>query len=251
MTNNELDLTKANYGTVKELEYALAVLPWGATEPHNLHLPYTTDSILAQALSVDAADAVKKRANIGCMVLPPITLGSQNPGQWSLPFCIHTRYETQKAILTDIVSSLYRQGLRKLIIVNGHGGNAFKNMVRDLAYDYPDFTLATAIWFCVDPATYFEAADDHAGELETSVMMHYHPELVNLEDAGAGTSKDFAIESLRNKTGWIPRDWSKASIDTGIGCPYLATSSKGAAYASACVHQLSLLFEEIATKAIY
>ena len=64
MTNNELDLTKANYGTVKGLEYALAVLPWGATEPHNLHLPYTTDSILAQALSIDAADAVKERTNI-------------------------------------------------------------------------------------------------------------------------------------------------------------------------------------------
>ena len=251
MKNNDLDLTRVNYGKVKVAEYALAVLPWGATEPHNLHLPYTTDSILAQAISVDAANEVKERANIACMILPPITLGSQNPGQWSLPFCIHTRYETQKAILSDIVSSLHRQGLRKLIIVNGHGGNAFKNMVRDLAYDYPDFTLASADWFCVDPTNYFEAKDDHAGELETSVMMHYRPDLVNLQEAGEGDSKEFALESLRNKTGWIPRDWSKASVDTGIGCPFLSTSTKGAAYASACIHQLSLLFEEIATQEIY
>lgn len=76
------------------------------------------------------------------MVLPYVTAGSQNPGQRGLDFCIHYRYETQKAILSDIVASLYAQGYRKMVIINGHGGNTFKSMIRDLSLDYPDFLIA-------------------------------------------------------------------------------------------------------------
>lgn len=98
----------------------------GATEPHNLHLPYMTDCILSHDVAVSAALIAKQKYGVNCMVMPPIGMGSQNPGQRELPFCIHTRYETQKAILTDIVSSLYVQGIRKLVIINGHGGNTLK-----------------------------------------------------------------------------------------------------------------------------
>ena len=73
------------------------------------------------------------------MVMPYVTAGSQNPGQRELDFCIHYRYETQKAILSDLVASLYAQGYRKMVIINGHGGNTFKSMIRDLSLDYPDF----------------------------------------------------------------------------------------------------------------
>ena len=64
------------------------------------------------------------------MVLPYVTAGSQNPGQRGLDFCIHYRYETQKAILSDIVASLYAQGYRKMVIINGHGGkDVYKRQV--------------------------------------------------------------------------------------------------------------------------
>ena len=81
------------------------------------------------------------------MVMPPVTMGSQNPGQRELPFCVHAHYDTQRAILTDIVASLYHQGFRRLLIVNGHGGNNFKNMIRDLTLDYPDMLMMTSEWF--------------------------------------------------------------------------------------------------------
>lgn len=101
--------------------------------------------------------------------------------------------ETQKAILTDIVASLYVQGFRKMVIINGHGGNCFKNMIRDLAFEYPDFLIASSEWFTVLPAKdYFDDPGDHADEVETSVMMYYHPELVNLDEAGEGKYKPFA-----------------------------------------------------------
>lgn len=250
--NKEIDLSISCYGATKELTYDLVILPWGATEPHNLHLPYLTDCILAHAVAVDAAERAKARYDVRCMVMPPVTLGSQNPGQRELPFCIHARYETQKAILADVVASIYSQGIRKLVIINGHGGNNFKNMIRDLSVDYPDFLIACSEWFAVLPAKdYFDQPGDHADELETSVMMHYHPELVNLEEAGEGNYKPFALKTLQEKVAWIPRNWQKVSDDTGIGNPKLATAEKGRRYAEAVAEKYAQLFRELVKENIY
>ncbi len=250
--NKEIDLSVSCYGEVRDLEYDLAVLPWGATEPHNLHLPYLTDSILSHAVAVDAAERAKARFGVRAMVLPAVSLGSQNPGQRELKFCIHSRYETQKAVLTDIVVSLRAQGLRRLVIINGHGGNCFKNMIRDLAVDYPDFLIASSEWFKVLPAKeYFESPGDHADELETSVMMYYRPELVNLDEAGEGRGKPFAVESLQKGVAWIPRNWQKVTSDTGIGNPRAATADKGRRFAEAVAERYALLFKELAKDELY
>lgn len=252
MEKREFDLTVSCYGRVKDLKYDIVLLPWGATEPHNLHLPYLTDCILSHDVAVDAAFRAKERYGVRCMVMPPVTMGSQNPGQRELSFCVHARYETQKAILTDIVASLYVQGIRKLIIINGHGGNCFKNMIRDLSIDYPDFLVASSEWFAVLPAAkYFDEPGDHADELETSVMMHYHPELVNLDEAGEGDYKPFALNSLKDKVAWIPRDWQKVSKDTGIGNPKLATAEKGKRFAVEVADKYAELIAELALKPIY
>jgi hypothetical protein len=130
--NREIDLSVSTYGVARQYKYDVAILPWGATEPHNLHLPYMTDCILSHAVAVDAAERALKEYGVRCMVLPPVMMGSQNPGQRDLPFCIHYHYETQFAILKDIVASLAHQGLRRLLIINGHGGNSFKQMIRDM-----------------------------------------------------------------------------------------------------------------------
>ena len=241
------DLAISCYGKVKYITYDLVLLPWGATEPHNQHLPYGTDCILSHAIALDAARQANEQHQVNCMVLPPVFMGAQNPGQRELTFCIHSRYETQKAILTDIVASLHHQGIRKMVIINGHGGNNFKNMIRDLAVDYPDFLLFTTEWFTiVPPANYFEEKDDHAGELETSVMLHYHPEWVEMEIAGTGESKPFALSSLNDKIAWTPRNWLRVSQDTGIGNPMKATAEKGKRYAAEVTRRLVRLLTEIA-----
>ena len=94
----------------KNNQYQMAILPWGATEPHNLHLPYLTDCILSHSIAVDAAVQLAADKGVNCMVLPPVAMGAQNPGQRDVAFCIHYRYETQKAILQDIVEALQHQG---------------------------------------------------------------------------------------------------------------------------------------------
>ena len=226
--NRKVDLSISCYGEVKDGRYDIVALPWGATEPHNLHLPYMTDCILSHDVAVSAALIAKQKYGVNCMVMPPIGMGSQNPGQRELPFCIHTRYETQKAILTDIVSSLYVQGIRKLVIINGHGGNTFKSMIRDLSVDYPDFLIASSEWYTVlKVKDYFENPGDHA------------------------EYKTFAVQSLNEKVAWIPRNWGKVSKDTGVGDPRGASAEKGKKFAEAVAEKYARLFDELVNQKLY
>ena len=84
--NRELDLSVSTYGIARQYDYPVVLLPWGATEPHNLHLPYMTDCILSHDIAVDAAQQTFERYGIRCMVMPPVNMGSQNPGQRELSF---------------------------------------------------------------------------------------------------------------------------------------------------------------------
>ncbi|MCH5242108.1 MAG: creatininase family protein [Muribaculaceae bacterium] len=245
MEKREIDLSVSCYGAIKDLNYQMAVIPWGATEPHNLHLPYLTDAILSHDIAVDAAKIAFEKYGLRVMVMPWVAMGSQNPGQRNLKFCVHTRQETQKAILTDIVSSLYHQEIRRIIIINGHGGNLFKGMIRDLAVDYPDMLIASSEWYKVRPAKeYFEEPGDHADELETSVMMYYHPELVNLSEAGKGNSGGFHSEGFSSGKVWLPRNWEKVSKDTGIGSPMKANAEKGEKFVKDISNDYALMFNE-------
>lgn len=246
-----LDLAVSSFTDVKDHSYQMAILPWGATEPHNMHLPYLTDSILSHRIAVDAVVAAQTKG-VNCMVLPPVNMGSQNPGQRDELFCIHTRYQTQYAILCDIVESLYYQGIDKLLIVNGHGGNNFKNMIRDLAVDKPAFTIATLEWYTIiDAKPYFDEVGDHAGELETSAMLYYHPEYVDMATAGAGAATGFAIESLKRGKVWIPRNWKQVSTDTGIGDPRAASAEKGRNYVQDVVVAMCEIIVDLSTKELY
>ena len=245
---DKIDLERAVWGDIKELKYDLVVLPWGAIEPHNYHLPYTTDCYLSQNIALDSAVKAYKNSGVLTAVMSPIFLGSQNPGQWNLPLCIHANSETQKAILEDTIVSLQRQGFNKLVIINGHGGNSFKPYVRDFAMKYPDFKLLVVDWWSfISPKGYFEEQpDEHAGELETSVMLHYRPNLVKMDLAGDGKLKPTKLKSVNEKVAWIPRNWSEVTEDTGIGNPHKATAEKGARFAEHVTDKIARMLEELA-----
>lgn len=248
-------LEQTNWKQVKNQRYEVAILPWGATEPHNYHLPYGTDSLETTKLAEEAASkAWQKGAKI--MVLPTIPLGVQNPGQIDLPFCLHTKPSTQIIIFKDIVEALFHQGIRKLILMNGHGGNDFKPMIREIQPQFPEMLISLVEWFKIlDLSKYFEEDGDHAGEMETSVIMHYFPELVRpLDEAGDGTAKQSKLSSLKNKTAWMPRQWDKVSEDTGVGNPKKATAEKGKKYLEDLTTKISEFFVEMAdcnSKSLY
>ena len=250
---SKYDVTTARWGDVKQIDhYDLAILPWGATEPHNGHLPYCTDMLASAAIACEVAAGAAAQG-IHAMVLPGIPLGSQNPGQTDLPFCMHYSQATQAAVLRDTVLSLRRQGINKLLIINGHGGNGFKGFIRDLAAEFPDFLVCVSNWYTVMPRKdFFEAEiDDHAGEQETSLIMHYYPELVRMDLAGDGTSRPFAVEGLNRGDAWRPRDWQKTTADTGVGNPFKASAEKGRRYAEAVVARLTALVVDLVRKPLY
>lgn len=240
-------LEQTNWKQIKNQSYEVAVLPWGATEPHNYHLPYGTDSLETAQIAAEAAGkAWQKGAKI--MVLPTIPLGVQNPGQIKLPFCLHTRPSTQIIIFKDIVEALYGQGIRKLVVINGHGGNDFKPMIREIQPQFPAMLISLVEWFKIlDLSIYFEEDEDHAGEMETSVIMHYFPELVSsLDQAGDGSARSSKLKGVKDKTAWMPRQWDKVTKDTGVGNPKKANAEKGKRYVDALTTKISAYFIEMA-----
>nr|WP_321354281.1 creatininase family protein [uncultured Draconibacterium sp.] len=240
-------LEHTNWKQVKNQKYDVAILPWGATEPHNYHLPYGTDSLETAKIAEKAAGkAWEKGAKV--MVLPVIPLGAQNMGQIDMPFCLHTKPSTQLIILKDLLTALSGQGIKKLVLMNGHGGNDFKPLVRELQPQFPDVFISLVEWFrMLDQEDFFEEAGDHANEMETSIIMHFFPDLVRpLDEAGNGDAKSFKLESLKNKTAWAPRQWDKVSADTGVGNPKKATAEKGKKFVDDVTTQIADYFVELA-----
>ena len=124
-------LAESNWAAIKDAQFDLAILPWGATEAHNFHLPYGTDIYEADYLAAESARlAWEKGAKL--IVLPRIPFGV-NTGQTDIHLDINLNPTTQLAILNDVIQVLNRQGIYKLLIFNSHGGNNFKPLVRELS----------------------------------------------------------------------------------------------------------------------
>ena len=104
--------------------------------------------------------------------MPTIPFGV-NTGQTDIYLDINMSPSTQMAILNDILTVLDRQGIKKFLILNSHGGNDFKSILRELGLDFPKMLLSSCNWFhALDKSRYFEEEGDHADEMETSIMMH-------------------------------------------------------------------------------
>jgi creatinine amidohydrolase len=220
-------LAESNWETIKDADFELAILPWGATEAHNYHLPYATDIYEADYIATAAAKiAWEKGAKP--IVLPTIPFGV-NTGQSDIYLDINLNPTTQLAILKDIIETLNRQGIYKLLIFNSHGGNNFKPLVRELGLKYPDMFICFSNWFqTMNRSDYFKNEGDHAEEMETSLMLYLKPELVlPKEKWGTGKSKSFKIKAFTEGWVWAERKWSEISEDTGVGNPELATQEKG------------------------
>ena len=246
-------LDELTWKAVRDLRYDVAVLPWGATEAHNLHLPYATDNIQAEEL---AARAVERAWNRGAkvVVLPVVPFGV-NTGQLDIPLCINMNPSTQALVLRDVAMSLAGQGIAKLVIFNGHGANDFRQMIRELQPQVSLF-LCVVNWFkVVDPKPFFTDLGDHAAELETSVMQHVASELVlPLSEAGSGAARKFKISAFREGWAWAPRQWRQVTDDTGSGNPSAATPDKGKRYVQAVTERVGDFLVELAkadTKTMY
>ena len=239
-------LAETNWKTVKDTEYTLAVLPWGATEAHNYHLPYATDNYEADALAGEAA-RLAWEAGRKVLVLPTLPFGV-NTGQTDIKLCMNLYPSTQMAILRDLAEVISRSGIKKLVIFNSHGGNDFKQMIREVGAHFPDLWISTCFWFkALDGSAYFDHVGDHADETETSLMLHLRPDLVlSLDKAGEGLAKKTNIHAMREGWAWAERKWSQVTEDTGVGNPKKATAEKGARFYKDLTQKLGQFFMELA-----
>jgi creatinine amidohydrolase len=238
-------LAESTWKQVRTTQYSVAVLPWGATEAHNYHLPYATDNIQAEQVAIRAAGhAWAKGARV--VVLPTVPFGV-NTTQLDIPLCLNVNPSTQLALLGDLAASLDGQDIRKLLILNGHGGNDFRQIVRELQPRTRVFLSVINWWSCVDVTDFISEPGDHAGEAETSAMLHLAPDLVKpLEEAGSGRAKASRLRGIREGWAWAPRRWTQVTSDTGIGDPSKSTAEKGEAYVAAAVEQIAEFLVELA-----
>lgn len=238
-------LAETNWKSVRETVFDVAILPWGATEPHNFHLPYATDNYESAAVAERVAEfAWKKGAKV--IVLPNVPFGV-NTGQLDLRLTLNMNPSTQFAVLTDLATALAGHGIRKLLILNSHGGNDFKQMIRELQPQLDLFICTINWWNCVKSADFFDEPGDHAGELETSLLMAMQPDLIRpLSEAGAGKARKFRIAGLRDGWAWAPRQWTRVTDDTGTGNPFAATREKGERFLQAVTERIGGFLVELA-----
>ncbi|WP_319671313.1 creatininase family protein [Streptomyces sp. ME18-1-4] len=197
----------------------VAVLPVGSFEQHGPYLPLATDTLVACAIAREIAEAFPVH------LLPPVTIAcSHEHAAW--PGTVSISSVTLHAVVRDIAASLRRSGVEALVLVNGHGGNyVLGNVVQESSAAGERMALFPAP---EDWETALERSgvatslltDMHAGEIETSILLHAHPELVR----PGYESADFVADDRRH----LLTLGMSAYTDSGvIGRPSLGSAEKG------------------------
>ncbi|MEZ6098845.1 MAG: creatininase family protein [Pirellulaceae bacterium] len=249
------NLLEVNYGHVKQSQYEVAVLPLGATEPHNLHLPYGTDVFEATIVGEHlCAAAYAQGAKV--VLLPTVPYGTETNLR-EFPLAMNLNPSTLHLVITDLVESLTLAGIRKVVLLNSHGGNDFKPLLREL-YGRTCAHVFLCNWYQALDGIYddiFEHPEDHAGEMETSFGLAYFPDLVGRDADGRliadeGRTNRMRFEALRKKWVGISRPWHLLTTNAGSGNPHLATAEKGRRLMTAIVDRLAPFLVELSAAVI-
>lgn len=243
-------LAETTYGVVKQQHYEVAVLPFGATEPHNLHLPYGVDAFEATIVGEKVCEEAH-RQGAKVVLLPTVPYGTET-NQAKFPFAMNLYPSTLCAIIRDLVESLVRTGIRKVVLLNSHGGNDLKWVLRELHGRTPAH-LFVCNWYTVCKDLFgniFERPDDHAGEMETSFALAYFPELVAHNADGSLAADEGQAAKTRFDAvnrGWvsITRPWHLLTTNAGSGNPHSASAEKGHKHMDALVERLAAFLVEL------
>lgn len=241
-------LAETNYAAVKARRWEVAVLPLGATEPHNLHMPYGTDNFQCDAVGeAVCGHAFARGAAVFC--LPTLPFGV-NTNYFGIPggMACSLNPATLAAVITDLVDSMERFGIRKMVVLNGHGGNEIKPVLRSLHHRSRVHVFG-ADWYRVGRDKYadiFKSPGEHADEMETSMGLAYFPSLVKPGQADAGTERPCRFEAVRR--GWVQmtRPWHLATTNTGLGDPSAATAEKGRRLMDVVVERIGAFLVDLA-----
>jgi creatinine amidohydrolase len=228
------DLTTKEFETL-DPGRVIAVMPVAAIEQHGPHLSVATDTVI----NLGMLDELVKRLpqELSILILPIQAVGKSNEHLRS-PGTLTLSAETALKLWVEIGESVARAGLRKLVIVNSHGGNSdlLGVVTRELRVKCQMLAVHTAWSRFGKPAGLFTQAEGvhgiHGGDVETSLMLHFRPDLVRQDKALNFISSAQAMEKefahLRptglQAFGWIAQDLNPQGT---VGDASIATAEKG------------------------
>lgn len=234
------------------------LVPTAAIEQHSRHLPVSTDTTLITAICRRLDEA----CGGGLLVLPTLWLGCSRHHR-NYPGTLTTALDHFSASLFDVVDSVLHAGFRKVLILNGHGGNGavLSVTLEKLMYAYPDRTVAGAsYWDIAGPAMANVRRSGpgglgHACEMETSIMLAVDAEHVDMSRAAAdGTqtgSRFTQIDMLGLGCGpgsiGRPRTFEAMSRHGGFGDPTTATAERGEQFLTAIIGALREAVDDLRT----
>jgi creatinine amidohydrolase len=255
LTETRLELlTHEEVGSL-DRERTVVVVPTAAIEQHGPHLPLDTDTFLCTSVAREGA------ARAGdALVTPTVSFGSSEH-HMAFPGTVTLSQETFRTTVAEVCRSLARHGFRRLLVVNGHGGNTSLNAatVQQLGFEAPVHVLAVDYWTFARPVL-----DDvresptggmgHACEFETSLMLHLRPESVRRDlvvreivQPRYSSERFDLFEAGGFSAHWKTHELSRSGV---MGAPDLATGEKGRRLFEACADGLASLIEEIRARAL-
>lgn len=227
------------------------VLPIGATEQHGPHLPMAVDTIIAQAISTAVVDRIGDELDVWLLPTLAVSKSNEHIDLASLSLSVSTMH----AVLSDIAGGLVHLGVRRLVLLNAHGGNTtlLGTALRELRVSHG---LLTFLVHPFVPPAYGGTSNEHelgmgihGGHDETSLMLHLRPDLVAMDAATRSVPKAMAENTFvkfggPTSFGWLASDLSS---EGHIGDPTGATAAIGATLFDQAVGLLSEQMREIVT----
>jgi len=232
-----------------DLTKSLVLLCVGSTEQHSDYLPLGTDSILGVSLG----EAAAKKTNCTVVMLPPQHIGF-SPHHRAFPVVLTLSQQVMFAYLMDICRSVYDSGAQKLMILNSHGGNqtCLQSVVNEIGAVLGKQAVLVRYWDLISKVigSIRESGPGgmgHAGEFETSLMLHFRPDLVHtdrIDDRPPAEGSDWHHPDMfaANKI-YIYKPFNEYSPKGNIGQPILGTSEKGGKIASLVIDELAKLMD--------
>jgi creatinine amidohydrolase len=247
------DLTTTEFAAL-DCERTVAILPTAAYEQHGPHLSVATDTIIAEGMLGETVRRLP--ADLPVLILPTQAVGKSNE-HIGAPGTLTLSAETALKAWVEIGESVARAGLRKLVLVNSHGGNTdlLGIVARELRVRCRMLCVKTAWSQFGYPAGVFSEAERafgiHGGDYETSLMLHFRPDLVRMDKAETFVSAAVAMSAdyahLRptgpHAFGWMAPDLHPAGA---VGEADRATAEKGRLAADYQVQRFLELLRDVA-----
>lgn len=228
---------------------AVVVLPTGSIEQHGHHLPTVTDTRLVESVATGAIELAERSDGAQRYLMTP-TLWTGASDHHRPFFALSLREETYIDMIIDIAGSIAEAGFQKLFIVNGHGGNSapLRVALSALKRTAPDMMIGTGNYWSIAASGLRAIRESgpggaaHAGEIETSLMLHLAPDLVRSEVAPAAIPSrpnGFEIDLIDGGAIVVNLPWKKLSERGHIGDPTVASAEAGHSFFKAATEALA------------